>query len=107
MKLIFSLLFSLISHYSYSRDIIVIENAAGDDLGQLVQTILIKKFNLPKELIALRQNKKQCSEQSDAIVLLCINSNEDLEIKKMNSFIVKNSLGVFLNQNNVEKGVTR
>ena len=107
MKLIYSLSLLIISFNTYSRDIIVIENVASDDLGILVQSILINKFNLPKELITLKQNQKHCSEHSDAVVSLCINSNEDLEIKKMNSFIVKNSLGVFINQKNFEEGERR
>lgn len=84
----------------YARDVILIENLASKEEGLLLQNILIKKFHLPLELITLKNTTTPCESKSDAIVQLCLQENGELIIKKMNQYVVKNSLGVFLNQNN-------
>lgn len=81
-----------------SREVILIENIGADEVGKLLESILIKKFNLPRELISLRNKSLHCSVNKDAIIHLCLLANGELEIKKINHYVVKNSLGVFLNQ---------
>ena len=83
----------------FAREVVLIENLATTSEGELLKIILIKKFHLPKELITLRNTNKPCEEKSEAIIHLCLETNGELSIKKMNQYIVKNSLGVFLNQN--------
>ncbi|MFA6237671.1 MAG: hypothetical protein WC635_10125 [Bacteriovorax sp.] len=108
MKSIFSALilghFLLFCPKAISREIILIENMASKSEGELLAKILIKKFNLPKELITLRNTNQECENKSDAIIHLCMLPDGELQIRKMNQYVVKNSLGVFLNQNEgVEK----
>jgi hypothetical protein len=102
MKLIFniSLLCCLIfsSTIASAREIILIENLATSSEGDLLVNILVKKFRLPKELITLRNTNLPCETKSDAIIHLCLEANGELQVKKMNQYVVKNSLGVFLNQ---------
>ena len=88
----------LISSKLHAREVILIENLSSPAEGELVRTILIKKFHLPKELITLKNDEHDCQQKSEAIVHLCLNADGNLEIKKMNQYVVKNSLGVFLNQ---------
>lgn len=83
---------------TYSREIILIENQATKEEGQKLESILINKFNLPKELIDLRHEVKICQNNSDAVLHLCLNTVGDLEVRKINEFVVKNSLSVFLNK---------
>ncbi|MGZ3787926.1 MAG: hypothetical protein ACXVLQ_05350 [Bacteriovorax sp.] len=87
----------------FSRDIVLVENQASLEEGTLLKNILVKKFHLPQELITLRNIKTACETKSEAIVHLCLDPNGELQIKKMNQYVVKNSLGVFLNQANEEE----
>lgn len=93
MKLIFSLLF--ISQ-SYARDVILIENRAGIEEAQMVMKVLEQKFNIPRKLITVRNIANNCSKDSDAIMHLCVSENAEMEIVKMNKFVVEKTLRVFL-----------
>lgn len=88
----------IFSTQTYARDIILIENLATNAEGELLQNILVKKFKLPAELITLKNTNAQCELRSDAIIHLCLLRSGELEVRKMNQYVVKNSLGVFLNQ---------
>ncbi|MDD4972801.1 MAG: hypothetical protein PHY93_00540 [Bacteriovorax sp.] len=82
----------------FAREVVLIENLATISEGELLKSILIKKFHLPRELITLKNTSQACEIKSEAIIHLCLEANGELLIKKMNQFIVRNSLGVFLNQ---------
>lgn len=88
---------------AYSREIILIENMATHQEGQNLELILTNKFNIPKELIELRQNIKNCQLHTDAVLHLCLKKDGDLEIRKINEFIVKNSLSIFFNEKKESK----
>jgi hypothetical protein len=88
----------LISPTLFSREIVLIENLATISEGELLKSILIKKFHIPTELITLKNTNLPCELRSEAIIHLCLSVDGELLIKKMNQFVVKNSLGVFLNQ---------
>ena len=107
MKLIFKkgliFCFLLVGQESKSREVILIENMGTEEIGKILETILIKKFNLPRELISLRNKSLHCSVNKDAIIHLCLSANGELEVRKINQYVVKNSLGVFLNQHEEEK----
>ena len=109
MKLIFNknLIVSIFCFFIFSlnleaRDIILIENMATKNEGELLKSILINKFKLPTELITLRNIHGVCEKKTEAIIYLCLDGDGKLEIKKIDQFVVKNSLGVFLNQNEME-----
>lgn len=82
----------------FAREVVLIENLATASEGELLKSILIKKFHLPRELITLKNTNQACETRSEAIIHLCLEANGELLVKKMNQFIVRNSLGVFLNQ---------
>lgn len=88
----------LIPPPAMSREVILIENLATSAEGELLASILIKKFKLPRELITLRNTNQNCEIKSEAIIHLCLLASGELEVRKMNQYVVKNSLGVFLNQ---------
>lgn len=102
MKLIYKTLavcyLTLASPHIMAREIILVENLATTAEGELLANILVKKFNLPRELITLKNINRDCEIKSEAIIHLCLNSDGELQIRKMNRYVVKNSLGVFLNQ---------
>jgi hypothetical protein len=77
----------------YARDIIVLENMADKSSGDLVIKILEEKFNIPRQLIAYRNS--ECSKSSEAILQLCMRANGELDIVKVDRFVMKNSFGVF------------
>ena len=89
---------------SFAREIVLIENLATKAEGELLKYILIQKFHLPNELITLRNTTLPCEAKTDAIIHLCLLENGELNVLKMNQYVVKNSLGVFLNR--TEKGET-
>jgi hypothetical protein len=111
MKLIYRMLIPILLFsklpLAYSRDIILIENMATIKEGELIKKILKNKFHIPEELITLRNISTQCEISSEAIIQLCMNEEGELIIKKMNQYIVKNSLGVFLNQTEEKSGETK
>lgn len=98
MKSLFkSLLISLVAiNASFARDIILIENQASVDEGKLLIRILEEKFNIPRKLISYKRISGHCKTTSDAIMQLCLKNNGELEVIKVDRFVVENSIGVFL-----------
>jgi len=86
-----------------SRDVILIENRASRDEGQMLKKILIQKFNMPSELITLKNINAICETKTDAIIHLCLQENGELIVYKMNRFVVQNSFGVFLNKKEINE----
>ncbi len=107
MKLIYSAItlcyLILISPRAMSREVILIENLATTAEGELLTNILVKKFNIPRELITLKNTNGPCEAKSEAIVHLCLDAEGELQIRRINHYVVKNSLGVFLNQKNEQE----
>lgn len=98
MKLICSLLFLSLSYDAFSRDIILVENLASKEEGQMLMNIMARKFKIPKNIVSY-QTPKQCSNKSEAIMHLCLKESGELEIIKVNRFVVKNSLSAFYEEN--------
>lgn len=102
MKLICSFLILTLSASALSRDIILVENLASKEEGQLLVRIMETKFNIPKNLVTY-QIKKQCSGKTEAIMHLCLKEDGELEIIKVNRFVVKNSLSAFFDEDLTEE----
>jgi hypothetical protein len=79
----------------HARDIILIENLASQAEGEALVGILQKQFSIPRRLITLK-NKKVCQKNTEAIMHLCLKINSDLEIVKMNKFVVEETLAAFM-----------
>ncbi len=100
MKLIFRFLgffcciFVCIFASAWGREIILVENLASPEEGQLLMRIIEDKFNIPLSIVSF-QVKSECSKNNEAIMHLCLQKNGELEIVKINKFVVKNSLSVF------------
>lgn len=82
----------------FAREVILVESLAGQELGLLLKKILTDKFQFPEKLITLRIIKTGCETKSDAIVHLCLLASGELQVLKMNEYVVKNSFGIFLNR---------
>lgn len=80
------------------REIILLENMASLSEGQMLRKILETKFQLPRSLITLKNIKTECEEKSEAVIHLCLKADGELKVIKMNQFVVKNSFGIFMNQ---------
>lgn len=101
MKLTFNIvLFAVLafSQAARAREIIVIEHIQNNETASMVKNILIKKFQLPASLIKIYGLTNNCSEKSDAIVQLCVLKNGELEIKKINRYVLKSAFNIFLDQ---------
>ena len=85
---------SILSGSLYARDIILIENLATQAEGEALISILQKQFSIPRRLITLK-NKKVCQKNTEAIMHLCLRINSELEIVKMNKFVVEETLAAF------------
>jgi len=98
MKFLFKIFFisSLVINTSIARDIILIENNASHEEGKLLVRILEEKFNIPRKLISYKHINTSCRKNSDAIMQLCLKSNGELEVIKVDRFVVENSIGTFL-----------
>lgn len=79
----------------YARDVILIENKASPEEGKLLIKILQEKFNIPGQLITYKNIHNPCTQNSDAIMHLCLLENGEMEIIKMNRSVVENTLGAF------------
>lgn len=84
-----------ISTVSYSRDVILVENLASSEEGQLLLKIIKEKFNIPKKLITYREIKSECVKNSDAIMHLCLLANGELDIVKKDKFVVEETFRIF------------
>jgi hypothetical protein len=100
MKSIFKsiLLIAIItlSSITHARDVILLENLATSSEGQVVLKLIQEKFKIPRKLITYRSINNECVKNSEAIMQLCLKSNGELEVVKVNKFAVENSLRVFL-----------
>lgn len=107
MKLLFNLCLAafvlLPFKRSYGREIILVENRATADQGLMLRKILEAKFRLPRSLITLKNIQSECDQKSEAIIHLCLLPDGDLKVIKMNQFVVKNSFGIFLNQEEIRE----
>lgn len=79
-----------------ARDVILVENLGERDQGELLMKILQEKFNIPRKLITYKSISNQCAKDSDAIMQLCLRKDGEMEILKLNKFVIENSLRVFL-----------
>lgn len=80
----------------FSRDVILIENQGSEESGQMLLKIIQNKFNIPRKLIAYRSVKKDCMKTSEAIMQLCLKADGEMDIVKINKFVVENTFRVFL-----------
>lgn len=94
MKLIFSCLLACIFTPVWGRDIILVENLASLEEGRMLMRIIEEKFNIPLSIVTF-QARSDCSKNNEAIMHLCLQKNGELEIVKINRFVVKNSLSAF------------
>lgn len=106
MKLISSALsvfsiFILCSASAFGRDVILIENKGTIEDAQIVIKILQEKFNIPRKLITLKNITSECSKASDAIMQLCVKADGEMDIVKVNKFVVENTLRVFLEKEEI------
>ena len=83
------------STISHSRDVILIENLASAEEGQMLLKIIQEKFNIPKKLITYRKIKSECVKNSDAIMQLCLKADGEMDIVKINKFVVKETFRIF------------
>lgn len=95
MKLIFSsVLFILIANDLLARDIILVENLATKEEGQMLLKILEMKFKIPHSMLTFKDTQK-CSLKTEAIMHLCLQQNGELDVLKVNRYVVNNSLSSF------------
>ena len=95
LKYILTMSILLSSIGAYSRDIILIENLASPEEGQLLLKIIHEKFNIPKKLITYREIKSECIKTSDAIMQLCLNANGEMDIVKINKIVIAETFRIF------------
>jgi hypothetical protein len=101
MKLIFSILltFLLRNSCAQARDVVVIEYIKNIESALVTKKILINTFQFPDHFIHIYKQETSCSNKTSAIVQLCILENGELEIRKINQYVLKNSFGIFLDKN--------
>jgi hypothetical protein len=90
----FILLLNLLTSGLYARDIILVENLGPPAGGELLLKILQEKFNIPRKLIHYKM-KQSCEKNSEAIMQLCLKADGEMEIMKMNKYVVEQTLGAF------------
>lgn len=101
MKLIFKLIITasiIFPNLVFSRDVILIEHIDNQDTANLVKQILTNKFQIPKNLIKIYGQESKCTEKTDAILQLCILRNSELEIKKIDRYVLNTAFNIFLEQ---------
>ena len=95
MKLIFKCtLLMFMTNALFARDIILVENLASKEEGQMLLKILEKKFKIPASMLTFKDTK-QCSLKTEAIMHLCLQRSGELDVLKVNRYVVNNSLSSF------------
>jgi len=80
---------------AYSRDVILIENMGSPESGKMLIQIIQKKFNIPRKLITYKSVIKECMKTSEAIMQLCLKPDGEMEIVKINKFVIENTFRIF------------
>ena len=81
---------------AFCREVILIENQADENSGQMLLKILQEKFNIPRKLITYRNVNKECMKNSEAIMQLCLKADGEMDIVKINKFVIEKTFRVFL-----------
>ena len=89
------LLWSLFSQTTHARDLIVLENLGKDENAKLVLKILKEKFHIPETLVTYKKSSESCKVHPESIMHFCLKENAELEVLKVNRYIVENSLKSF------------
>lgn len=86
----------LINCNTWAREIFVIEHTNQIEVAKMTKKILINRFQIPESLIQIRN--ANCNDKSEAILQLCILNNGELEIKKINKYVLNNAFNIFLDK---------
>jgi hypothetical protein len=78
-----------------AREVILLENLSNEESGKMVIKILEEKFNVPLKLITYKRPNGKCTEKSEAILQLCLKADGELDIVKVDRFIMENSFSAF------------
>ncbi len=78
-----------------AREVILLENLADEETGKIVMKILEEKFNVPRQLITYRKPAEGCAKKSEAVLQLCLKTNGELDIVKVDRFVMENSFSAF------------
>lgn len=89
------LLTAFLSTSALARDIILIENQGSLESGQMLVRILESKFNMPRKFITYKKISGPCKKTSEAILQLCLKNDGELDIVKIDKFVMENSIGAF------------
>ena len=84
MKLIINTILafsSMVSLQAKARDIVLIENLSDATQGQVLISILTKKYHLPQAFLTYKE-RQECSQSSEAVLQICILKNGELEVVK-------------------------
>lgn len=96
-KNIFFVLLSLSLHlgnHSQARDLILIENLGTSENAELTLKLMREKFKIPKSLITYRMitGETTCRPSPTAIMHFCLKKNGELDIIRVNQYILDQSL---------------
>lgn len=86
----------LTSLEAHSREVILIENLSTPEAGQMLLKIIQQKFNIPRKLITYRSVNRECMKTSDSIMQLCLRADGEMDIVKINKFVIEQTFRVFL-----------
>ena len=81
---------------TFCREVILIENQADEESGQMLLKIIQEKFNIPRKLITYRNVNKDCMKKTEAIMQLCLRKDGEMDIVKINKFVIEKTFRVFL-----------
>lgn len=81
---------------TFARDIILIENQSTLEAGRMLVRVLETKFNMPRKFITYKPISGPCKKNSEAILQLCLRNDGELDIVKIDKFVMENSIGAFL-----------
>ena len=97
-KITLLLQFLFLSPSLKAREVILLENLDTDETGNLVIKILEEKFNIPRSLITYKKPNSNCTKKSEAILQLCLKPHAELEIVKIDRFVMENSFDAFFQE---------
>ena len=91
MKLKFNVLILTLfwSSLIFPRDYFLITFNENYEMAELVEKILLDKFNIPKEMIQLKRQHRPCLKKKNTIFQACLNDKNEIHFPTINREIIK------------------
>lgn len=94
-KLIFSFTILIVYTPIFAKEMVLITYQEDSPILLNIETVLIRDFFIPLELIKKVKTEFECESYETAILHICLTKNQEMKVVDLNPKKVKEVLGVF------------